>query len=475
MRGFRIMSKCRRQKLKKLVFRGILLGIILLFLFVTFIEEIFEVAPPLVPNAEKISRSLGQVQSYGNYKKLADCWAKKEMGLEILSVRGAPFKRGVAAAKLTGANAIRLEKALLQRVQHVIGNRFLLWLLRKIGYLLRHDLPDYFSLEVQQEVYGYTITLPASPFKQLGSPYFRGLNYQAAHDTGHQVMDRFLSLQGCTSFAAWGAASVNGHLIIGRNFDFEIGDIFDRFKQVQVVCPDDGIAFISVSWSGMSGVVSGVNRDLIAVTLNAAKSDHSRWKGTPVTMIARAILQRARTLAEAVAIIESNNSYISESFLLADGKTNQAIVVEKTPVVTIVRKPEFFKNAIVCANHFLAPALQNHRQHRLFVKEGSSLRRLERMRELLSRNLGKIEACTAAAILRDRKLKGDIDIGMGHTHSINSSIGSHSIIMDLSAQILWVSRGPHQTNQYLPISIKEIFAHCPEKSMHYQEQDHSCR
>jgi len=55
-----------------------------------------------------------------------------------------------------------------------------------------------------------------------GPYYNRLLNYHAAHDVSYMMIDNpLVSRAGCTAFGAWGPETSNGHLITGRNFDWE--------------------------------------------------------------------------------------------------------------------------------------------------------------------------------------------------------------------------------------------------------------
>ncbi|BBM85164.1 C45 family peptidase [Candidatus Uabimicrobium amorphum] len=442
---------------------------VLLCIFFAFVEELFEYTPPHIDNLEQRLASLQKVQVHETHSQLANSWSKREQNLLFLMAKGDPFTVGYTSGKLVGQIAPKLEDALLQRVEEIVGNTSLIWMFRKVGYVIYSDLQQYFSNDILQEVYGYSLAVP-DKHPELGSSYFRALNYQAAHDTGHRVLENVLSLQGCTSFAAWGESTTNGNLIIGRNFDFEIGDVFDRFKIVQVVIPDKGIPFLSVSWPGMSGAVSGVNKYKLAVTINAGKSDHVKWKATPVTIVVRKILQHAKNISEAASILKKSSTYVSESFLIGDGKTNEVVIIEKSPSITRMRRAKHFSQAIVCANHFFAKEFASHHNHQIFVREGSSPKRLERMRELIKNSYGKIDPQVAASILRDTKLKNNEQIGLSHLHSINPSICSHSVIFDLTAGILWINSGPNQSGRYLPISINDIFTQQPQKSFILDEQ-----
>ena len=89
------------------------------------------------------------------------------------------------------------------------------------------DLQDNVIKEYQLEILG--VSYSASPeFDDIASPYQRILNYHAAHDIGHAVQN--MSLVGCTAFGTWGNESEDSTLIIGRNFDFYVGDNFAEIK-----------------------------------------------------------------------------------------------------------------------------------------------------------------------------------------------------------------------------------------------------
>jgi len=61
------------------------------------------------------------------------------------------------------------------------------------------------------------------------------------------------------------------------------------------MCDRRGIPFISLSWAGMAGVVSGMNHAGLSVTLTSAL-EPARETATPAAIVARDVLQRAHTL-----------------------------------------------------------------------------------------------------------------------------------------------------------------------------------
>ena len=86
----------------------------------------------------------------------------------------------------------------------------------------------------------------------------------------------------------------NGHFIIGRNFDFEGPEIFDREKAILFFKPRGKIPFASVAWLGMSGVITGLNAEGIFVRINAARSDDKGGEGMPVEILVREIMEQAQ-------------------------------------------------------------------------------------------------------------------------------------------------------------------------------------
>lgn len=386
-------------------------------------------------------------------------WLHRSRGIWQLYLEGDPFTIGYSAARLTDGLMRNLENDFLAMIKEQVPFAALRWLLRKYVMVRIRNLPDFvdeeFKLEILGEARGFTDHHP-----EIAPLYHRLGAYHAAHDISHFVMDIPLApsepMDGCTSFAAWGKHTAGGRLLAGRNFDFQGGRGFDKDKIVMFVRPEKGHAFLSVSWPGMMGVVSGLNEKLLYVSINAGSSSDSRSVGTPSCFVARRVLQYASSIEEAIAIIEAARMFVSDSFLIADGKSGAVVVVEKSPDRMGIRRPE--GNFIVSANHYLTPVLSGDPKNLKYMRDSSSVARQERMTELLSGKAGKLDILSAAAILRDRG--GDKDnAGEGaDPRAINPLIATHSVIADVTAGLLWVSEGPHQLGEYVPFSVKDFSA-----------------
>ena len=130
--------------------------------------------------------------------------------------------------------------------------------------------------------------------------------------------------------------------------------------------PDEGIPFVSVAWPGLSGSVTGMNKQRLALFINAGATRDFRRIGTPTIILARQVLQHARDIEEALAIIRSTTVFVSDILVLADGKSGQAVVVEKSPATTAVWP---VSESAVVANHFVFVLLMEHADD-LGKKEG---------------------------------------------------------------------------------------------------------
>ncbi|NJM25078.1 MAG: hypothetical protein HC859_05805 [Bacteroidia bacterium] len=170
-----------------------------------------------------------------------------------LYVEGESYERGVAAGKLTRELVQYQEEVFTNQIHQLVPSDFYLSILQLFVGWFNRDLDAHVPDEYRQEIYGMS-KAASHEFDDIAPPYQRILNYHAAHDIGHALQN--MSLVGCTSFATWGSASEDGSLIVGRNFDFYVGDEFARDKIIAFYNPADGHKFMMVTFGGMTGVLS---------------------------------------------------------------------------------------------------------------------------------------------------------------------------------------------------------------------------
>lgn len=386
-------------------------------------------------------------------------WFGRREGLNVLYVTGTSFEMGYANGVLTRDLIRRQEDTLLEMIRSVVPSRWVQRLLLAMVVFQNRHLPDHVTPELQMEIFGVSRGCP-DPHPELGPYYARTLGYHGAQDVSYMMMNSPLIRGGCTAFAAWGPATTNGHLLTGRNFDWEAAPVFDR-DRVMVLCePRDGIPFVSLSWAGMAGVVSGMNREGLSITVNGAPSHLPGSARTPTCLVAREVLQHARTLEEAIEIIRRREVFVSALFLVGSRHDGRFVVVEKTGSRTVVRE-ETGRPYLVNANHYLTPELRDDPLNLEFMRADTSVSRDRRANELLAAAQG-LNAETGIALLRDRGLPGGVFAGNGHRGALNPLIATHAVFMDLSDGIFWAACPPHQLGRFVAFDVQRMDRELPE-------------
>lgn len=394
---------------------------------------------------------------------LGKSWFGRREGLMVVHLKGSPFELGYAAGTLMHDQIHTLENEFIQMVHGYVPEDWKINVLKWYVIFRNRHLSEFIPLDYRLEIYGAVLGCPdAHP--ELGDYYNRLLNYHAAHDVSYMMIDNpLVSRAGCTSFGAWGAATTGGHLITGRNFDWEAADVFSRDRVVIMCEPDNAIPFISLAWAGMAGVVSGMNRAGVSVTVNGAPSSLPKETATPVAIVAREILERAHNLDESLKILREAKVFVSTLWLVGSRADGRFIVVEKTPGVTHVREPE--ADSIVCANHFRTEGLENDPRNKDYAAEATSVSRQARMTELLQSSRGRIDAARATDFLRDRKLPGGLFAGNGHRATLNALIATHATVMDLTEGIFWAASPPNQLGKFVAFDVNDFDHELPNRTV----------
>jgi hypothetical protein len=281
--------------------------------------------------------------------------------------------------------------------------------------------------------------------------YHRMVFYHALHDITQTL--EHSPLLGCTAFAAAGRGTKDGHLLIGRNFDFEGPEIFDRDKVVLFFHPRGKIPFASVAWTGMTGVVTGVNAEKIYVSINAARTDDPGQVGIPVEVLLRQILENARSIKDVVAQVRAP-VLVPDLYLVGDGKTGEAVVIERSPTRLEVRRLDPATGWLALTNHALTPAFAGDVRNDRLERYTTSRARYDRLVELLKRDAGQLDPAGVLTVLRDKRGVGDQPLGLGNRNALDAIIATHSVVLDATDMVLWVGAGPHETGRYVAFDLQ---------------------
>ncbi len=427
--------------------RGAAIAIVVAWLAVRGFDLATRITPPPLapPVPEAIERGDGAA-------RVGPAYLARRGAVWVMQRSGDPVQLGYRAGRLTTPIMTEGDARMLALFESVVPSRavrsVITALVRARYRSLDQSLPESRRAEIFGESVGY-----GDRFDFYLPTYHRLIFLHALYDIA--LAFEHSPLLGCTAFAASGSATRDGttpgHTIVGRNFDFDADPWFDEDKLVDVVAPEGRIPFVSVAWPGMTGAVTGMNAAGIWVSVNGGRAGELDTAGVPVVLTARAVLEEARSLDDAIAIVRRDAPMASHILLLADGNSGESAVVEVAPKreIGVIRHPA----VSVVANHFHSPAFADDPKNATIRDVTSTLAREARMTELLRQRDGRIDPEVATTILRDRAGAGSVPLPLGNRNALNALIATHSVVADLTVRRLWISDGPHGLGTYRLIDL----------------------
>lgn len=377
---------------------------------------------------------------------------KNPQNLWELYISGNALQLGYNNGALTQGLMQRQEQIFFSKVEDMVPSKRKQRLLSKVLKFYNRNLYRHVRNDFQAEIYGLS-QYSGDRYDFIAPKFQRNLYLHGAHDIGHALQD--LMLVGCSSLAVWDEKSENGKLLIGRNFDFYAGDDFAKEKIVAFVRPETGIPYMSVTWPGMTGVVSGMNAEGLSVTINAGKSRIPLSAKTPISLVIKEILQFAGNIEEAINIAKKREVFVSESIMVGSAADRKAVLIEMSPKNFGVFDVQN-SSQLVCSNHFQSDAYKNDQRNQRHVAESHSQYRFDRMKELLDKN-EKLNPAKMASILRNKDGLKDIRLGYGNEKALNQLLAHHSVIFSPEERLVWVSSSPYQLGEMVGYDLNQIF------------------
>lgn len=408
-----------------------------------------------IPDVKKYTLQIPKVKKVNDstFSFNENYLTKNKQQLWELYIKGNPLQLGYNNGALTQDLMQKQEEIFFSKVEGFVPSKFkqnllrdfLKWYNRKMYLNIREDF--------QAELYGLS-QYSSSKYDFIAAKFLRTMYLHGAHDIGHAMQD--LMVVGCTSLAVWNENTEDGDLLIGRNFDFSVGEDFSKNKLIEFVEPENGIPYLSVSWPGMIGVVSGMNKEGITVTINAGKSKIPLTAKTPISLVTREILQYAATIDEAIAIAKKRKVFVSESILVGSANDKNAVIIEVSPhnfgVYSVGNSAKIF-----CTNHFQSEAYKDDKRNQKHIAESHSEYRYEKLKELLQENK-KLNPEKMVTLLRDQSGLKKKSIGFGNEKAINQLLAHHAVIFSPHKKLVWVSSNPYQLGEFVCYDLNEIFS-----------------
>lgn len=473
------MHKCK----KILIILSVVIGLPVALLAITFLVGIFmyHTADFLQPETDlDLNDYALTVESDSLIRTDNGSLYINKYGLIETRIAGNPIERGAAYGIINKDLLKYQEDVFVNQIHEIIPSEWWVEFLHKVIIVFNRDMAKHIPQEFREEIYAMSLS-GTEDYDAYGSSYVRQLNYHAAHDIGH-AMQQYM-LVGCSSFATWNNESENNDLIVGRNFDFYVGDDFAKNKVILIMEPDEGYKFVSVSWPGMMGVLSGMNEEGLTVTINAAKGAIPTSSAMPISLLTRQILQYASTIDEAYDIAQQYQTFVSESILIGSAKDGYAAIIEKTPDKislfdiehnTDVTPAAYSCNIsrIVCINHYQSEEFVDDEYNKVNIANSDSPYRHKRLNELLDEK-SPISHNDAVDILRNRYGLGNSDIGLSNEKSLNQFIAHHSVVFQPEELRMWVSTSPWQLGEYVCYDLDDIFDKDIKNHYSYASEEHN--
>ena len=218
----------------------------------------------------------------------------------------------------------------------------------------------------------------------------------------------------CSYYAAWGKAVPDGHLYQMRALDYWMEARVQDKPAIIVFRPKKGYPFVTASWIGVVGVITGMNAKGIALSEigDGFGPEHETMDAEPWIFMARRVLQYTASLDEAVQLIRSAKRMSSYDFLIGDAKAKDAR--------QLITAKDIFQQYDWKTTPHGQPALQD------VVYLSMSLKNKEYNQKLYQRlkaNYGNLTAEIARRDLMPRVETGDL----------------HAVAFDVTALKMWVA------------------------------------
>jgi hypothetical protein len=245
-----------------------------------------------------------------------------------------------------------------------------------------------------------------------------------------QLSNFFPELFHCSGFALTGASTRDGHIYHGRILDYMKGVGLEPNAVVMVMQPDQGHAWVNIGYAGFVGSVTAMNDQHLSIGEMGGHGE-GHWDGKPMAQLVREVMEKADTLDEAIAIMRDSPRTCEYYYVIADGKTRQAVGIKATHDSFNLLRPG-----------------ESHPDAALPVKDTVLLSGGDRYKELSKRvktDWGQFDAHTARAL-------------MTRPVCMNSNI--HSVLFQPDTLDFWVANAddanPASHTRYTHYNLGEL-------------------
>jgi hypothetical protein len=251
----------------------------------------------------------------------------------VLIVRGKPAEIGEQFGKLAIENAPDL-MGLHERFLKDAGQEKRYPLLATFAGVLKPNFPSHILTEVEAAAKTSKQDLSLLLFANTIADLSSGM--------------------GCSTVVVESQRSSTGSPLFGRNFDWLPTKGIADHTLVIVYKGEGKRAFATVTVTPISGAISGMNDAGLSLTINEISIKKSKdksqfnWKGTPLLLAFRRVLEECSTVAEAEKLLREMPRTTTCCLTICD--KSGGVVFEITPANLVVRAAD--NGVCCCTNHF---------------------------------------------------------------------------------------------------------------------------
>jgi outer membrane lipoprotein-sorting protein len=140
----------------------------------------------------------------------------------------------------------------------------------------------------------------------------------------------FPELFHCSGFALLGKATEGARIYHGRVLDYLRGVGLEENAVVAVIRPDEGNAWVNLSYAGFVGSVTAMNEKQLAIGEMGGRGE-GHWDGKPMAQLMRDVMEKTSTIDEALAHMRSTPRTCEYYYVLSDAKSHRACGIKATP------------------------------------------------------------------------------------------------------------------------------------------------
>ncbi|WGS65690.1 C45 family autoproteolytic acyltransferase/hydolase [Marinitoga aeolica] len=142
------------------------------------------------------------------------------------------------------------------------------------------------------------------------------------------IYDELFNLYGCTNLSVWGKKSIDGNIIHGRNLDYFLSNKLWNLNILFVYNVANGNDFISLTWPGIIGVLTGMNNKGISLGSMTSVSDNQSSNGVPTGILYRIIMEKAENISTVEKILNTTKRTIGNNLMVSSKNDKKSVVFE---------------------------------------------------------------------------------------------------------------------------------------------------